>query len=181
MKFLKVDGVARDKANSEIRRLVMCQRANARFMAVCPLCGTGEITNRVVKDKTQIKRNIRKQAGCFHGKGRACAYAIEAWSVSFPIVLRHRWVRRRPSSSAIARSKCVSARYLPEHFEYPYLPKIRAFYRGSHYRRRRPAGAAIGTRSAEHVRPGPPIGSPRAKSRSGALECCPANGIAASV
>src|SRR6267378_7100873 len=122
--YLKIDKFAGDKAKWKIRPREVCHCANARLLAVCRLCGTVKMTNQVVMDKIQIKRSIKKQAGCFRGKGRACGCAIGAWSVSFLIVPRPRWGRRQPSPSAIEHSKCISAQFLREHSEYHCLRRI---------------------------------------------------------
>lgn len=124
---------------------------------------------------------FRIQAGCFPERCRVSGCVIEAWSASFPIVPRLRSARRRPSSFATVRLKYVSARFLPEYSVYPSPRTIQAFYPGSHCHRQQAQQAVTEFRSAAHLEPGPPIGSRRAQSHSGALECCLANGIAASV
>jgi hypothetical protein len=43
--FLKVDGVAGDKAKWETGSRGMYQRADARFLAFCRLCGVRKIVN----------------------------------------------------------------------------------------------------------------------------------------
>jgi hypothetical protein len=49
--FLKVDGVAGDKAKWKIGPRRIFQRANARFLAFCRLGGTGKIANPAIEDE----------------------------------------------------------------------------------------------------------------------------------
>src|SRR6202035_5393409 len=182
MRFLEVDGEAGDEVQRAVRSKEMCQCGNARLLALCRCFGTGKIANPGAEQNTQfVIKRLRKQAGWLGGTGPVFACVVEAWSASFPIAPRLRSAPRQPSSFERVRSKYDSAHFLQGQSEYPCLPAIRAFYPGSHCCRCPPEPAVIEFRSAAHLKPGPPIESPRAQSHSGALECCLANGIAASV
>ncbi len=51
MKFLKVDGVTGDRTKEKLRPREACQRATARFVALCHLRGTGKIVNPLAEIK----------------------------------------------------------------------------------------------------------------------------------
>jgi hypothetical protein len=49
--FFEVDGVAGDKAKWKTKMRRICQRANARFLAICRFCGRRKIMDLVVRMK----------------------------------------------------------------------------------------------------------------------------------
>src|SRR6202035_1879963 len=164
MRFLEVDGEAGDEVQRAAGSKEMCQCGNARLLALCRCLGTGKIANPGAEQNTQfVIKRLRKQPGRFVGTGPVFACVVEAWSASFPIVPRLRSARRRPSSFARVRSEYDAAQFLQGQSECPCLQAIRAFYPGSHCCQwPPPEPVVIEFRSAEHLTPGPRIGSPRA-------------------